>query len=595
MLIICLVYIPFSSSAQRLSAEDQNTISRLEATYNRLIGEDKKSEAGKSLNDIAYIYWSSNMYLKAVEYFKKSLEINKTIQNENAIWHINQNIGMLYSEAEMFSEAVNYQEKSLNMAIKYGGKKQRRDARLQIAITYQVLGSFKAAIKHLEKALAYSLEFKDNKNTRECFLRLSEAYLKIGNGEKSKEYRQKYSSFDKFIKEEEHKKELDISKQRTNAEYQEKLKKEKELDTLTGELKITEDELNKVSEEKEQREKEIKILNEKIKLERELQEAERRKNIIVRNSLIAIGALILILAFAILIGYNVKRKANIKLEEQNIEIKKQKDHIVEKSKELELAFEQIREKNQQIKDSINYAQNIQRAMLPNTDFISQKTKEGFILFKPRDVVSGDFYWFSPDPSDKDSFFVSAVDCTGHGVPGAFMSMIGYKLLDEAISNNILKPNEILSFLSKGVCTLLRQKETANHDGMDIAICRVNKREKKIEFAGAQNPLIYIYNDELFKIKGDRKGIGGEYVDHDFTLHTVDYAENIQFYIFSDGFADQFGGRNGNKFMSKNFRELLHENSKKSMNEQEKVLSNAFEQWKGEQGQVDDVLLIGIKL
>jgi serine phosphatase RsbU (regulator of sigma subunit) len=192
--------------------------------------------------------------------------------------------------------------------------------------------------------------------------------------------------------------------------------------------------------------------------------------------------------------------------------------------------------------------------------------------------------------------ISAVDCTGHGVPGAFMSMIGFNLLDEITSKGITRPNLILEELHRGVRFTLKQKETNNQDGMDLAMCVIDSKTKTLEFAGAKNPLIYIQDGEVKQIKGDTNGVGGKSDDHTFTLHTVDVSTPTYCYIFSDGFIDQFGGENGRKFMISNFRNLLFDIHQKPMKEQREILDKTIKEWMGKKyNQIDDILVIGFKL
>jgi serine phosphatase RsbU (regulator of sigma subunit) len=328
--------------------------------------------------------------------------------------------------------------------------------------------------------------------------------------------------------------------------------------------------------------------------------------------MVAIGLVLMVfLALVMFRANRTRKKANIKLEKQNKE-------IAEKSEQLGLALKKIAHQNQNITQSINYAQGIQRALLPKTEQLNDFIKDAFILFKPRDIVSGDFYWFreidaqsnifkifgmhrrEDDTTNKKKqakkFVVSAVDCTGHGVPGAFMSMIGYNLLDEITNKGITRPDLILEELHRGVRFALKQKETNNQDGMDMAICVIDKEKKFMEFAGAKNPLIYIQNGEVQQIKGDKNGIGGKLDDHKFEAHTIDVSQPTWVYMFTDGYIDQFGGDQGRKFMIKNFRELLLEIHTMPMNQQKEYLDKAIKDWIGTKySQIDDLLVWGFKL
>ncbi len=267
--------------------------------------------------------------------------------------------------------------------------------------------------------------------------------------------------------------------------------------------------------------------------------------------------------------------------------------------------EEIQEKNKSITDSINYAKRIQEAILPSTELIYNALPESFILYQPKDVVSGDFYAFAERGN---KIIIAAVDCTGHGVPGAFMSMIGSDLLNQIIiEKNITKPSEILNNLHVGVKSALKQDQEGaeTRDGMDIAICCITKPNASraaylLEYAGANRPIYIIKkNKTLQKIKPDKYAIAGiqikEFEDRLFNNHTIELSEGDAFYIFTDGFADQFGGEKGKKFMTKNFQNLLLSIQSESMKNQKAALLKAFNEWKGKIVQIDDVLIIGVRV
>lgn len=253
----------------------------------------------------------------------------------------------------------------------------------------------------------------------------------------------------------------------------------------------------------------------------------------------------------------------------------------------------IEEKNKNILDSINYAFRIQQAILPNHDEIKKAFPDSFVLYKPKDVVSGDFYWFA---EKNDKKFIAAVDCTGHGVPGAFMSMIGSALLNEIVNDKkIIFADEILNALREGVIKSMKQTgaEGENKDGMDIALFVLN--HNSAEFSGANNPLWVISNNELTEIPGDKQPIGIHSKTGLFTRNTLSFEKNDCIYIFTDGYADQFGGTAGKKFKYKKLKELLLEIHKNPMDEQKQILEQTIETWKGSLEQIDDILIIGIRI
>ena len=281
------------------------------------------------------------------------------------------------------------------------------------------------------------------------------------------------------------------------------------------------------------------------------------------------------------------------VKERTAEIEKNKEEIETQRDSLATKNEEINRKNKDITASITYAKRIQEAMLPLQKTISNAFDDVFILFKPRDIVSGDFYWFA---ERNNKIIITAVDCTGHGVPGAFMSMIGSEILTTIVNSNVTSADLILEKMNKYVVTALKQTSTSNQDGMDMALCVIDKEAKTVEFAGAKNPLIYFENGEMHNIKGDRQAIGGsQKFDGKYTKHIIKYESPTWFYIFSDGYQDQFGGEKNRKFMVKKLKNLLTEIHNKPAKEQHKILDLTIETWMKDTIQTDDILHIGFKL
>ena len=270
----------------------------------------------------------------------------------------------------------------------------------------------------------------------------------------------------------------------------------------------------------------------------------------------------------------------------------EKNKIVEEQKEIVL------EKNLKITDSINYAKRIQHAILPSEELIRSYLPDSFIFYNPKDIVSGDFYWFA---SNNNKLVIAIADCTGHGVPGAFMSMIGNTLLNEIVNvKNISKPNHILDHLNKGVVSLLHQASSEaveQDDGMDISILAIDKTNNEIEYAGA-NHIAYLFNLNRHEtLQGDVFSIGGMFgkADINFSSQKVKIEKGATIYLFTDGFMDQFGGEKNTKFLSSNFLQLIQGVQLYDMAEQKRIISEAFNYWKGNIVQTDDVLLMGIRL
>ncbi len=266
--------------------------------------------------------------------------------------------------------------------------------------------------------------------------------------------------------------------------------------------------------------------------------------------------------------------------------------------QIEAQSQEIQKSNKKITDSINYAKRIQEAILPDIELIKKALPESFILYKPRDIVSGDFFWFY----QKDEFIaIAAADCTGHGVPGAFMSLIGSNLLYNAIiDHQIFSPNRVLDLMREHIREELKQDETSNRDGMDISLCVVDKKRKLLSFSGAHHPMLYFQNGQEYYIKGDKMSIGGQVFEneHPFSLYEIPVLSPITFYLFTDGFKDQFGVQ-GRKFSGQKFRELLANIYTKPFHEQQEILDLTFESWISAGGQpvkqTDDVLVIGVRV
>ncbi len=276
----------------------------------------------------------------------------------------------------------------------------------------------------------------------------------------------------------------------------------------------------------------------------------------------------------------------------NVEITSQRDDIQEKSMLLEV-------KNKQITDSILYARRIQNAIFGDINEIVNNFKDAFILLRPHSIVSGDFYWYSNIDNYK---IVIAADCTGHGVPGAFMTVMGHDLLEDIVSKNkVVMPDKILDELDKKVLSKLKGQSAKNQidDGMDIAVLTIDESNKTVWFAGAHSPLYYVINNEFKVTRGSRCAIGGQDLyrgkSKTFELNEIKYNSGDKFYIFSDGFQDQFGGENFSKFLTKNFKKLIEQISVDKMSVQKQILNDKLDEWTGEKHQTDDVLVIGIEL
>jgi serine phosphatase RsbU (regulator of sigma subunit) len=329
-------------------------------------------------------------------------------------------------------------------------------------------------------------------------------------------------------------------------------------------------------------------------------------------------ALVVAIGFVYALLRNVRQKqaANQLLAEQKQEIEQkslilqaQTDEILAQRDALNAKNNEIARKNDDIMASINYAERIQSAILPSSAALGAHLPEHFVLFRPRDVVSGDSYWFAkvPDPaSGRPKLVLAAIDCTGHGVPGALMSMIADTLLNSiVVGHGLLDPAQVLDQLRQGVGQVLRQGETRNSDGMEIGLCVLDPEARQVTFAGARLPLVYAQCapggvPTLHEIRGDKIEIGGpenHQRAHHFRAHTLPLPpdQKTVLYLFSDGFQDQFGGPNNKKFMANRFRQLLLDVCQLSPAEQQAAIGQALDHWQGQHPQVDDILVLGVQL
>lgn len=569
----------------------------------------------------ATTYWINGNQNEAKSIFLKAINLSQSIGNNNALKILYANIGMIDIDQENYTEAISYFEKCLAINRKQNRKPEIASTLLNIANAYNDAEQPKQALKPANEANSIAREINDPKLLRNTYSLLSEIYDALGDSNKSAEYFSLYTAFSRKIQRDEvQKKEAAANELVNQAQSQlteiknQKEITEQELDEKKQALESVSDSLTKVEQITQEQQLEINLLSK----EKALQEATIKNQRLIRNIFIVIIVAIGGIAGLIAHYYFQKKRSNEKLEKQNFEIAKQRDLIEAKSNELIIAMDQIEKQNRNITSSINYAQRIQEALLPTYTMLVSNINDAFILFQPREIVSGDFYWFSgyntsesietkanrhfiqlPSTSKKESgFLIAAVDCTGHGVPGAFMSMIGLNLLDTIARSGITKPDLMLNELHKYVRYLLKQENNDSRDGMDMALCNITNNGQTIEFAGAKNPIIYITNGELFQIKGDHFPIGGLQKEEkrEFTLHTININNPTSFYIFSDGFIDQFGGTDGQKFSSKKFKELLLQIHDQPMIQQQEIIETTLEEWRGTKYHpIDDVLVIGFKL
>lgn len=550
-------------------------------------------------NNIGIIYMDMNNYEKALAYQLKSLKLKQDKNDKKGTSANLGNIGSIYYQLGDYTTALEYQQKAFEIRKELNNKKGIAMSYIDIGNIYEKQGKYEEAVQSQLNAIKTAKEVGYKLALEGAYLGLSSAYEKLNNTKDALAYYKLYKTFKDSIFNTENSGKLIEMQTKFDSE-----RKEKEITLLTtakelANLKSIQQELELGNQKMEalQRKKEIELKEKELEVQKmdnaakkkeiKIQEAEVDKQRVLRNSVT--GGLILVcaLAFLLVIGIRQKQKANKNLEQKNHE-------IAEAYKIIEISRDQITEKNKSITDSINYARRIQRAMLPLKEDIDRSLKEYFILYKPKDIVSGDFYFFA---TKNDRVIIAAADCTGHGVPGAFMSMIGNDLLNQIIiENGITRPSEILNYLNRGVKKALKQESENSEttDGMDIALCSININSRTMEYAGAMRPLFHA-SSGLNKINADTASIGGSTSENfKFTNHEIILNQGDSVYIFTDGYVDQFGGEKGKKFMTKNLKNLLAGIAHENMNEQYHILNTTFEDWSKDNEQVDDILVIGMK-
>ena len=536
----------------------------------------------------------------ALRYYKKSLQFYEETNDKSGIGLCYVNMGALMFRLEKDTLSLEYEQKALKILLELGDKNNVTNCYVNIGNIYDKWGNYNLAIENEKKALKLSKELGDKSGVSAVLGNLSVCYLKLKKYNEAIDYAQKSLEIAKETGE--------LQWQKTaytnlSSAYEELGNIRSSFNYYKLGISIEDSMFNKekhaqLSEmeaiyQNDKKQKEIELLN-KNKI---LQNKELEKQTFIRNSFVAGFAVVLLFSLIILRNYRQKRKINQLLMIKNNEIEQQKEELITQSEQLIDINSILENKNLLITDSIRYAKQIQDAILPSEELINQNCTESFILFKPKDIVSGDFYWYT---ATEDYIFVAVVDCTGHGIPGAFMSMIGNTLLNQiVIEKRTYNPEKILKKLDEGVSySLLKQsnKQQSQDDGMEISLCRIDLKNKELQIA-CTNQLAFVIKDHDFSdIEINIHSIGGSLSKNkSFRTQKINYNNEAIFYLLTDGFQDQFGGPNNNKFLSKQIKELLLINHKKTLAEQKEILENSLTNWIGFNKQVDDITVLGIKI
>ncbi len=499
------------------------------------ISTEVKSQAGisKSLTNIGNVFERLHNNDTALAYHLRSLKIKEELRDKPSIALSLMNIGNIYSKTKNREKALEYYKSALMINEGIGNKNGSAKSLLNIGILYsQEKGSEEKAMAYLKKGLVLA----DSIDSREIMMEgneaLSEVYLKKEDYKNAYNYYKLHATIKDSLMNENNSKNM--------AEIQTKYETDK-------------------------KEKEIELLTK----ERSLKEAELKTQSVVKNGSIVVSILLLLFALLAYNRYRIKKKANI----------------------------EISQKNKEITESISYAKRIQSSFLTSEKYISQRLSDYFILYQPRNIVSGDFYWLMEKDDD---LYVCTADCTGHGIPGAFMSLISMGILNEIIysKSHLKHTDEILNELRRIIILAVNPEGSAEEgkDGMDTVLCRFDLKKMELEYSAANNSFYIIRNGELLVFKPDKMPVGKHIgLEKPFTRTVVSLEKGDCIYTFSDGYMDQFGGPRGKKFQSKQLKELFLANCHKPMRMQKEILNKQLQQWKGDCEQVDDILVIGIRV
>ncbi len=588
--------------------------------------EEMGNKRGMSitLNNMGYIYDSQDDTANAMEFYKQSLKIREEIGYQRGIAMSLNNIGAVHETYGEFQNALDCYTRSLKIRREINDLRGVAGTLNNIGFMYKKVEDYDKALKIYTESYEIRKELNDLKGMAVSLNNMALIYMKQGNIQQAKEHATKsfeYANESKSLEQTIYTASTLSVIARAQGEYQVALDMYELHIEMRDSLKNVTNEKASIRQQTKHEYEKQKVLDDAINEKKlALEHAENE-----RQQLISIGiasGLFLIVLFAIFIyrRLQITKQQKVVIEEQsqnlaeaNEELNQTNEEVLAQRDEIERQKQIVEHAHGEVQASINYAERIQNALLSTEEHWQNLSTEHFILFKPRDVVSGDFYWAYS--SDNLVFWVAA-DCTGHGVPGAFMSMLGVGFLNEIVAEGgETDAGKILDILRIKIIKALEQTgEEERKDGMDLALCILDKTTNKLQFAGAYNPLFIVRpkeNEEptgfvkkvegeqfnLYEFKASRMPIG-RYIKNDpFKAQEIQLIKGDQLYTFTDGYQDQFGGPQEGKFMVKRMKKLIVENAANSMEAQHDFLNSEFESWKnsGNQEQIDDVCIIGVSL
>ena len=583
-LILGLFLFRFIDLYGQMQAVDALSIEQCLKLADEKQQQENSRDASFFLNAAADKCWEAKNYQKAVEYYNRSIKQNEMISNFNGIAGIHCNLGLIYFDMEEYEKSYEYLKKAYQYRKDNHEKFAVVNQLINISTTLNKMERYDDSIKALEEALEIAGDLNDIEQKRSCLGMLSETYTKAGNIKKAADYFDQFKTVhDEILKESEKRytSELTEAAMRTRlAEMEKELAEARKryADHELAEMSKAFEGMDSTNRALQASKSKIELIVENLKIKERVDELEK-KEITDRlkfeqgkTRTLIVGLLATVIGiFIILYFFWQKKKDNRILAQQR---------------------DQIDEQRKEIMDSIRYAQHIQDAILPDKSLNEEIPSDHFVLFLPRDIVSGDYYWATRRGNKS---VVVAADCTGHGVPGAFLSILGVSFLNEIVlKHGIETASEILDELRFNIKSIM-SKTGEQRDGMDMSLCIIDYDTMELQFAGAYNSLYLIRNRELIEYKADKMPVGVHLFEYEkeFTNKIISLQPDDMLYMFSDGYFDQFGGDKNSKFKTKSFKQLLTNISTFPVNHQKDILMETHQNWKKDGFQVDDILVIGI--
>ena len=538
---------------------------------------------------IGHVYRYIGNLDSAELFYDRSISFKSLAQDTVALSHYYNNIGIVNMMRFKYDIGMEQWAKSLELKLALGDSNGAAITMDNMAMYYRDIGDTEKALSYFLSAARVHKNTKDYEGEGVVYDNLGELYMMADQPELGEEYYNKALRIFKTIN----------SKQRVSQSYRNMAKFlnlhedfARAYLYLDSHLLINQEVINEsilkdmdvIKSRHAAENSALKVKN--LQIENELKDEHSKQQELVRYGLM--GILLLLVLFALFIVWKFIQK-----KKDNAIISAQKSLVEEQKVQVELQKDILHEKNMEITDSITYAKRLQNAMLPDLVEFSALFEKGFLLYMPKDIVAGDFYW----TQNVDGYSIFAVaDCTGHGVPGALVSVVCSNALNRAVKEfNCIEPHQILEKTSELVESTFRSNDQDVKDGMDIALCCLNQKTKELFYAGANNDLYLISKNEISIYKAAKRPVGAFSYQSEFVTQKIDYQEGDRIYLFSDGYADQFGGERGKKFKYSNFRKLLLDNSELDMNDQKDLLQETIIKWRGELEQIDDICVMGIQL